>query len=149
MHIEKWYADIVDDGVQIQYRANLQLGPLATGYSSRLSDDCSSTAKVQLRRMAMPAVSGNTDHWPVETNEPAIEWTGIVSREQELWRHGSHVLTWNPLVLNGGVKVAGRHLSKRGYVERLTLNFSPWNLGLKKLKWGRFCGKKHSLVWMP
>jgi hypothetical protein len=24
----------------------------------------------------------------------------------------------------------------------------PWRLGLKTLKWGRFCGREHSLVWI-
>jgi len=149
MFIEKWYADIVDDdAVQIIYRANLHLGPLTMGYRSRLSQGRLSTTNVGIYGTTMPEVIDTVVRWPTEVNEPAIAWRGVASRPKELWRSGNDVITWDPLVLNGGVSVAGCCRSARGYVERLTMNFKPWDLGLKKLKWGRFCGSKHSLVWI-
>lgn len=40
MYLEKWYADIVEDGqVQVRYLANLQLGPVTLGYSACLGGE--------------------------------------------------------------------------------------------------------------
>ena len=52
---------------------------------------------------------------------------------------------WEPVVPNGAVSGS---LSGRGYAERLTLGIMPWKLGLKELWWGRFCGARHSLIWI-
>jgi hypothetical protein len=77
-----------------------------------------------------------------------LRWQGSRPREVALWRRDRQLLMWNPLVLNGPVSGAGLSPSARGYAERLTLNFAPWKVGLQRLKWGRFCGVRHSLVWI-
>lgn len=149
MCLEKWYADIVEDGhVEVRYQANLHLGPVTIAYSGRLSEGRTSLTHIGMRRQPMPEILGGVLHWPAGTGDPEIAWHGACSRPQQLWQNGSQAITWDPIVLNGGVAVDGRHRPARGYVERLTLNLAPWHLGLKTLKWGRFCGQKHSLVWI-
>jgi hypothetical protein len=149
MYLEKWYADMVEDGrVEIRYQANLHVGPVTIGYSGRLSEGRTSLTRIGMRRQPMPEIRGNAVHWPAGTGDPAIAWHGACSQPQQLWQNGNQAVSWDPIVLNGSVAVDGRHSLARGYVERLTLNLAPWRLGLKTLKWGRFCGRKHSLVWI-
>ena len=149
MYLEKWYADMVEDGhVEVRYQANLHVGPVTIGYSGRLLEDRTSLAHIGMRRLAMPEILGDALQWPAETGDPEIVWHGARSRPQQLWQNGNQGIFWDPVVLNGGVAVDGRRRPGRGYVERLTLNLAPWRLGLKTLKWGRFCGRKHSLVWI-
>jgi hypothetical protein len=151
MLLEKWYADVVDaNGVDVLYRANLKLGPAVIGYRGRIGSGGRASAAFVPGGVELPReVDGGID-WPASGAEdgPAWRWDGCRSREIELWRDDRRWLTWNPMVLNGAV--SGWRLSPdaRGYVEKLTLNFGPWRLGLQRLEWGRFCGQRHSLVWI-
>jgi hypothetical protein len=51
-------------------------------------------------------------------------------------------------VLNGTPSTIDGQARGRGYAERLILDGAPWRLGLQALLWGRFCGERHSLVWI-
>lgn len=146
MRLEKWYADIVDDGrATILYCANLQLGPLCIGYRRTIGRGETESAQFRLGEARLPRIERTALVWP---GPARLVWNGCASRAQELWNRGARTLTWNPLVLNG--EVSGTRLSARarGYAERLTLEFGPWHLGLASLRWGRFCGSAHSLVWI-
>lgn len=148
MYLEKWYADIVEDGqVQVHYLANLQFGPLTLGYSACLGGSRARTTRMGIHRLPTPTLQGNVLRWPVCGNNRALTWRGACLRPQRLWEDGARLLTWEPIVLNGRT-FTDSGLPAHGYVERLTLNFAPWHLGLKRLKWGRFCGQEHSLVWI-
>ena len=149
MYLEKWYADRVEHGqVEVRYQANLHVGPVTIGYSGRLSEGRTSLSHLGMRRLPMPEILGDSLHWPAGADDPAIVWHGACNRPQQLWQNGDQAISWDPVVLNGEVSVDNRHRPARGYVERLILNLAPWRLGLKTLKWGRFCGCKHSLVWI-
>lgn len=149
MYLEKWYADSVENGqVQIRYLANLHLGPITIGYSGGLQDGRSTTTRVGIRGIALPSVVDNVVHWPTNDSAEALAWTGAVVRSEELAREDDRAITWSPIVLNGRLRINECQRPAGGYVERLTLGIAPWRLGLKRLKWGRFCGKAHSLVWI-
>jgi len=133
--------------LEIHYRANLHIGPLSLGYAARLPRVPGATV-TRIGMMAPPVIEGTTLHWPGDAGAAAIEWAGAMSREIELWRSGAQRVSWNPVVLNGEVRTGNSRKPARGYAERLTMNFNPARLGLKKLKWGRFCGERRSLAWI-
>jgi hypothetical protein len=150
MFLEKWYADVVDpNGADVLYRANLKLGPAVMGYRGRIGSGGRSSTIVP-GGVELPHEDDGAVVWPAPGTEgdQALRWAGCRSREIELWRAGKQLLSWNPMVLNGAVSGPRLLPEARGYVEKLTLNFGPWQLGLQRLKWGRFCGQRHSLVWI-
>lgn len=150
MLLEKWYADVVDnDVVEVLYRANLRIGPIVIGYKGSLANDGRPCSEFTPGGISLPWAAENTVFWPAAKDEhPALAWSNSAPREVPLWHHERRRLSWNPLVLNGTVAGVGLSPAARGYAERLTLNFGPWHLGMKQLKWGRFCGQEHSLVWI-
>jgi hypothetical protein len=146
MRLEKWYADVVDRGfVSIHYSAELQFGPLRLGYKRRILDDGTEFSKFRLGRGELPHVERQRLVWP-GVHSP--RWDGYAEHDLTLWNADGRHLSWNPVVLNGSVVGAGLSLQARGYAERLVMNFGPWHLGLRSLKWGRFCGESCSLVWI-
>jgi hypothetical protein len=151
MLLEKWYADVVDpNGVNILYRANLALGPTVFGYQGRISAGGRASSTFVPGGVEVPRERDGAVVWPASSVEEgqALRWTDSRPCEITLWREGKRWLTWNPLVLNGTVTGWQLLPEARGYVEKLMLNFGPWRLGLQRLKWGRFCGQRHSLVWI-
>jgi hypothetical protein len=151
MFLEKWYADVVDpNGVDVFYRANLKLGPAVIGYRGHLGSGGRANSAFVPGGVELPREVDGGIVWPASDSEDgqALRWADSRSREIELWRHDRQLLTWDPVVLNGAVSGLRQLPGSRGYVERLTLNFGPWRLGLQRLKWGRFCGQRHSLVWI-
>ncbi len=151
MILQKWYADVVDAGrVTVLYRANLKLGPAVFGYARTFDGSGGEDTIVRVGGVALPQPIDGSLAWPAHDPQDSRDWrwAGCQDREIGLWRRDRQSLSWNPLVLNG--VVSGRALSPaaRGYVERLSLDFGPWRLGLQCLKWGRFCGHAHSLVWI-
>ena len=147
--LEKWYADVFDGtSVRVSYRARLKLGPLTLGYLGGIGDTGRSSRSFVVAGTPLPVENAGMVIWPAQGTQPELSWTGSCSREHRLWQCGSRVLHWNPLVLNGQVLGEGVPPASRGYVERLAINCGPWQLGLERLKWGRFCGERHSLVWI-
>jgi hypothetical protein len=146
--IEKWYADAVDDtDARIFYRANARLGATQLGYARRFGTDTENRTRLSLGRYALPHVAGDRLHWPIEGGARELIWTRARSQPIELWRDADCAISWDPIVLNGEVSDASGTFA-HGYAERLIMNFAPWRLGLSVLRWGRFCGKRHHLVWI-
>lgn len=142
--LEKWYGDVFYGGeLHIFYRANLTLGPVAIGYRGCLSNERRTVSRISLGGIPMPCVGHDSLIWPEEDGTNFI-WNNAAARPIELWRDRDKTITWDPIVLNGKLV----HNGARGYAERLKMNFAPWRLGLKLLKWGRFCGEHHSLTWI-
>lgn len=151
MFLEKWYADVVDeDRVEVLYRANLELGPAVLGYEGRITAGGRASSAFVPGGVELPREVGAAVVWPRSAtgDSQPLRWADPHDRDITLWHQGRQLLAWNPLVLNGAVSGAGLSPEARGYLEKLTLNFGPWQLGLARLKWGRFCGQRHSLVWI-
>lgn len=142
MRLEKWYADVVEgERLTVHYLANLSLGPLAFRYRGELRQDTRS-AVFGLGRETVPHIEAARLRLG---NDGSPAWRDPVSRPIQLWTDGRRHITWNPLVLNGAVEGA---TPGRGYAEQLVMTAAPWRLGLSRLWWGRFCGRRHSLVWI-
>ena len=149
MWLEKWYADCVTgDEIQVQYLARLHLGPLCVSYSGRLGQERSSEIRIGASGFDMPSLDERGMQWPCHPTNEKLVWSDAYSRPIQLWKERDQAVTWNPLVLNGSVFRPGRRKIGQGYAEKLTLSLAPWSLGIRRLKWGRFCGSCHSLVWI-
>ena len=148
MYLEKWYADRVRHGrVQIRYLANLHWGPVCIGYTRHLQSGVPPATHVRFGAVATPAIVDGALHWPADTTLRGAVWTEAEEQSLELARVGDLAVRWSPIVANGCTVENDARLA-RGYVERLVLTLPPWRLGLGRLKWGRFCGKRHSLIWI-
>lgn len=148
MFLDKWYADVVsDNSLTVLYRAQLRLALLRWGYQGVLRNGHTRQGAFSWNRP-----KDGFPELPVAEQElifgaatgPAI-WQGVKTCSFELWTNGRQRVVWQPLVLNGPVTGS---LRGQGYAERLTMDVEPWKLGLKRLWWGRFCGERHSLVWI-
>lgn len=149
MRLEKWYADSVSGNeVEIEYRARLQLGPLIVSYSGEVGRGRSASVRIGRKAPAMPRVENGRLCWHRDGSNPPWTWRNAHHRPITLWRDGRDSVVWNPVVLNGHTTGADSDRSSRGYAEVLTLDIAPWRLGIDTLKWGRFCGERHSLVWI-
>lgn len=150
MHLEKWYADVVDDGAaHVFYRAELKLGPLHIGYAGHVRHGSGRAERAYtVGTASLPRMDGERIVFTGRDGHGAMAWSGARSRPQVLWRKERQQLSWDPLVCNGRVEGPGLSPAARGYVERLRIDFAPWRLGLQRLRWGRFCGAVHSLVWI-
>ena len=153
MYLEKWYADWVDDRGQphILYLARLRWGPLALGYRAALGAQRHAHIVWGAQRMPWPDVAADTLCWPQAHAAGGVacwRWQGVQAASHTLWQQQHQAVVWEPVVRNGRVYAPDGTYQGRGYVERLTLRVAPWQLGLRTLKWGRFCGARHSLIWV-
>jgi hypothetical protein len=149
MRLEKWYADsVVGDEVEIEYRARLQLGPLTVNYSGQVGRERSTHVRMGWAGLAMPHITDGNLHWHRSGARPPRIWGNVDQRPITLWQDQGKSVVWNPIVLNDRTSPPDGNRSGQGYAEKLTLDIAPWRLGIDKLKWGRFCGERHSLVWI-
>ena len=150
MRLEKWYADVAGDGsLFVHYCANLDIGPVAIGYEGELRSGRERRGFFSLGANARrPRSIGGDDgsaSLAVSTADGPATWRNASHRPRVLWSDGRRQVLWDPVVLNGEVSGAR---TGRGYAERLVLTVAPWRLGITRLWWGRFCGDRHSLVWI-
>lgn len=158
MQLEKWYGDVViGDEVRIVYRARLTWGVLRVGYAAEMTPDGHFTHRWLSDGVPLPHTpdQGQRWVWPTsDTHSPALIWTPSAHArdvpELCLWQdpHTANGVWWQPVVCSGAVHGPLWARAGRGYVERLRLTLPPWGLGLRVLRWGRFCGLRHSMVWI-
>ena len=154
MRLEKWYADWVDGCAQphILYLARLRIGPVLLGYSATLGGR-QRHARARMgwssTRMPLPHAEAHAVHWPMAEGHGNLQWRAADRLGPHvLWQQQAGRVVWEPVVCNGWVRLPNGQCLGRGYAERLVLDVAPWKLGLRMLKWGRFCGARHSLIWI-
>lgn len=147
MLLEKWYSDCILEGeAQLRYRANLTLGPVTVGYAGTVNSAGFLHSEFRLRPVRLPEIVNGCAVWPLQEDRQ-LTWSGAQALPHTLFTGSCGELTWSPCVLSGQVH-DGETLQGRGYLECLRMNFAPWRLGLRTLRWGRYCGEAHSLVWI-
>lgn len=153
MHLEKWYADWVDHFGQphILYLARLGIGPVRLGYCASLGQQRHARVRVLWcdKHMPLPRVDAQAVRWPVMAGHGHLQWCAADRLGPHvLWQQQAGRVVWEAVVRNGWVHAQNGQCLGRGYVERLMLDVAPWKLGLRTLRWGRFCGTHHSLIWI-
>lgn len=146
MLLTKWYGDWIGPaGPRVVYAAALRLGPLTLGFEGGHCPVSGERSAFRTGAPALPEIADGSLRWP--SREGIWSWSGARSRPHELAGPGGGV-TWDPVVANGLVSGPGASPGQRGYAERLTLAIPPWSLGIRTLRWGRFCGERTSLSWI-
>lgn len=147
MILDKWYGDVVEAGrPRVLYRATLRLGPLSLGFSGEIDPARGNSSGYRVGALPLPRVEAGQVLWP--TDSGPVRWSGAAPNPVPLWPGDAEALVWDPVAPNGAVSGAGIGLGSRGYAERLVMRIPPWRLGLKLLRWGRFCGGTRSLAWI-
>ncbi len=145
MLLEKWYADSIGTNQTtptIRYLAHLHCLGLKFSYAAQLGTEPFSRFRFGLNSIALPKVTQQTLNWASDTSDQTLSWHNSESRPVVLWKQADQYVIWNPRVLNSSSACSS------SYVEQLILNVAPWKLGIRLLKWGRFCGPTRSLVWI-
>jgi hypothetical protein len=155
--LSKWYLDCVgDDGdALVAYAAEVRWGPVALRYASTLRrrpGQARATVDTTLRDVPWPESSdGQGVSW--EAPQLGIEgrWKALAQPiDATILESEEGRVQWRCLLPSAWATVvhAGAPLEGRGYVEQLTLTVPPWRMPIDELRWGRFLGQRHALVWI-
>jgi hypothetical protein len=70
--------------------------------------------------------------------------------ERTVYESASGSVMWNCLQPGSMVhlRVGAREFTGIGYAESLTLTLPPWQLPMRRLRWGRFVSPQDSLAWV-
>jgi len=153
--LEKWYFDTVtpEGRTFIGYSAELKLFGLKVPYAQSLV--CGYDQKPELkngfRKHEKPIVNAHNITCNTGLFQVDAERTQKKDIKERLYDDGKQHLIWHCLETNTNVSVHfcnKAELQGRGYVEKLSMTIKPWMLPINELWWGRFTGKRHSVVWI-
>ncbi len=149
----KWYMDCVTEQGEtaILYLANLRWRGLHGSYSSiLLADRDTNTTRSSIGRHRVQCNDGRIQVEFAKLGVAGI-WTATAPPVQHtMYENLAGSVNWNCLQPASSVRltVGGREYAGLGYAECLTLTLLPWQLPMRKLKWGRFVSEQDSLAWI-
>ena len=157
--VEKWYLDLVTpEGVAvIAYHLRVRLGPLRIN-GARIDvhgpggGEHRQRVSIRSRQLPSPDIQGDGLWWRVPSLGMDATYRFVTGSEKmELLGAPPDRLAWWPIapVADARIELGGRSFQGLGYVERLSMNFSPSRLPISVLRWGRWIGEDgRSLVWI-
>jgi len=153
--LTKWYLDCVDDSGRavVLYWASLQWGRLRLHYGGVLASNLpgASGTRYTLRPGGGPVPGEDQLAWRCDRLDVAGTWT---RREppvvRTLLERPDGIIRWRCFSPRADADVRVGNVSVRGcgYAEWLTMTLPPWRVPFRRLRWGRFHGAEHSLVWI-
>jgi hypothetical protein len=155
--LSKWYADCTAETGEalILYSAELDWRGPTIHYSSLLRHQsgqtrtCFSLRKQPAPQMREGSIEWNSQAWKAEGRwlQPARQTTGM---HETLFDSPAGSLEWHCLAPRAfaELRVGESKMSGWGYVETLKLSVAPWNLPIRRLRWGRFVNAADALVWI-
>lgn len=152
--LHKWFLDCVTPAgdALVVYAATLRWGLLRVGYSATLARQAGeNVTRTRFGRPPQPVADGTGCDLAAPRLGLRGRWTGAVHGERrQLWRSPRGAVTWHCLLPQATVRLEldGRPWQGSGYVEHLALDVAPWHLPIEELRWGRWHGDGHSLVWI-
>ena len=154
--LSKWYLDCVgDDGdALVAYAAEVRWGTVSLRYASTLRrrpGQQRATVDATLRETPWPTETGRDVAWEAPALRLEGTWKALAAPiESTILESDEGRVQWRCVLpsARGTVVHGGARLEGRGYVEVLTLTLPPWRLPIDELRWGRFLGEKHALVWI-
>ncbi len=153
MQLEKFYFDVVAASGEGCVGYALRLPEIGITIAATLDWPAAPDGEVVQRRTVrgtLPVVRANPITWRCPALQVDGRWSARAAPIQEtLWRDGGTAF-WQVLApsAEATVQLGDRTISGLGYVERLTLDLSPWRLPLHTLRWGRFVSPEHNVVWI-
>lgn len=154
--LSKWYADCISDqgDAAIIYHAELRWRAVTLSYASLLTSraGCPARARYSLRKQPAPALHAEQIVWESPHWRAAGNWRDLSPRhENVLFESESGSLAWNCLAPRAASAVqidAEPAIEGWGYAEHLRLSVAPWQLPIRRLRWGRFVNATDALVWI-
>lgn len=154
--LSKWYADCTSEQgeVAIVYHAELRWHALTLHYSTLLTKraGCMPVVSYSLREQPAPAFNGNEIVWESAEWKAAGKWRELGRGvECVLFNAATGCLEWNCVAPRAAALVEiGDKPTIRGwgYAEHLRLSVAPWQLPIRRLRWGRFVNATDALVWI-
>lgn len=153
--LAKWYLDLVaEDGTAlITYAASLRWGAIRLQYASTFLSrpGTAPIERSQYTRVQLPDDTGDVVHLSLPGLGLTGEWHRTAAPiRATLLAEASGAVQWDCLLpgAQASVELNGEALTGAGYAERLTLTCPPWSLPFRRLRWGRFAGATHALVWI-
>jgi len=152
----KWYADCISDqgDAVIIYHAELRWRAVALSYASLLTQraGCPACVRYSLRKHPAPALDSDQIVWASAHWRAAGSWRDLSPRHENiLFESESGSLAWNCLAprATSAVQIDPEPaIEGWGYAEHLRLSIAPWQLPIRRLRWGRFVNATDALVWI-
>lgn len=154
--LSKWYLDCVTDAgdTSIAYTGEVVWGKIRLHYTNLLesADETRVSERHSLRKQRQPEIKDGVLSWQADTIGTRGEWKlesgGRSETEirETILRSELGSIEWHCLAPKATTQLGKR--SGFGYAEHLTMNIPPWKLLLKRLRWGRFIGDSHWVVWI-
>jgi hypothetical protein len=155
LNLSKWYLDVVtDDGtVLVAYALSIQWAALRVDAASVLLADPGSELRERRAwsNVRAPRQVGDSLRFCHEDLRIDGDWRRLAPPiEASLLDDESGRVSWACAApcANVSVRLDGRTFTGKGYAECLTMTRLPWTLPLRHLRWGRFTGESHSVVWI-
>lgn len=154
--LSKWYLDCVgsDGDALVAYAAEMRWGPLALRYASTLRRRPGTSVAVAgatLREVPWPMENGADVTWSAPRLGLEGRWAALDRPiEATVLESTDGSVLWRCLQPRARATLTheGERIEGLGYVEVLTLTMPPWRLPIDELRWGRFLGERHALVWI-
>jgi len=153
--LSKWYMDCVSDAgdVLVAYVAELRWGRIRLPYASVLFGRAGEAPTVlsTVRASPQPELSGDALSWACPALGVAGCWKSLAAPVgATLFESAEGRVEWRCHQPRARVEIAmgERSVSGLGYAEHLRLTIEPWRMPIDELRWGRFVGERHSLVWI-
>jgi hypothetical protein len=135
----------------ILYCADLRWRGIHAAYSSVLSaDEGRAESHSSMARYRLSSRGGEI-HVAFPRLKVSGRWHADAAPMQHtVYGNASGSVLWNCLQPRSTVhlRVGEREFTGLGYAECLTLTLPPWQLPMRKLRWGRFVSPDHSLAWV-
>lgn len=154
--LSKWYADLTNEQGEavIVYHAELSWRAITLNYSSLLTHTAVSGTRTRssLRRHRAPTVTGSLIDWKLPEWKATGSWSQLgATHENILFQSSAGFLDWRCVASRAVAAVrigAEPVISGWGYAEHLRLSIPPWQLPIRRLRWGRFINSTDALVWI-
>ncbi len=156
MHLTKWYMDLVtEDGeVCLGYAATLRLYGLPLAYSAILEGSRNRPFfEYHALRGLLPKYDNRNLRWRNDALGVQGVWHRLGAIQPEplvLDAQGERNVVWHNVAPRAQVEIRTQNGIRCGfgYAECLTMTLPPWQLGMRRLRWGRFVAETHALAWI-
>ena len=153
--LSKWYMDCVSESgdVVVAYLAELRWGRIRVPYASVLVGRVGEapTLLSTVRASPRPEPTVGMLSWACPALRVAGCWTSLATPVGvTVFESNEGRVEWrcHQPRARAEITVGGRPVCGMGYAEHLRLTIEPWRMPIDELRWGRFVGQRHSLIWI-
>jgi protein-S-isoprenylcysteine O-methyltransferase Ste14 len=153
--LSKWYMDCVSEAgdVVVAYRAELRWRRIRLLFASVLVGRAGEvpTSLSTVRASAEPELIRRALSWSCPALGVEGRWHSLAAPVGDtMFESEKGRVEWLCHQPRGDaeITVGGRSVRGLGYAEHVKMTIEPWRMPIDELRWGRFVGQHHSLVWI-